>query len=64
MKTQSIRPGDIVHSDVRGQTFFARVVDRDDDKNLLVEPLDSRITYRVLTARQVVGHYRKAKGSR
>jgi hypothetical protein len=31
---------------------------------LEIEPIDRRITYRHVTARQVVAHYRKAKGSK
>jgi hypothetical protein len=63
MRTQSINPGDIVHSQIRGQSFYARVIDRNDE-GLAVEPLDKRVTFRNVTARQVVGHYRKAKGSK
>jgi hypothetical protein len=63
MRTTSINAGDIVHSEIRGQGFYARVVDKTDD-GLAVEPLDRRVTFRNVTARQIVGHYRKAKGSR
>ena len=62
MRTQSIKAGDIVECDVRGQSFFARVVDTSD--KIGIEPLSRQITYRQVTARQVVGHYRKASGSR
>lgn len=62
MRTQGISPGDIVHSDVRGQRFFAVVTSREGGE-LQIEPLDNRYTYRRVTARQIVGHYRKAKGS-
>lgn len=62
MRTQTIKAGDLVECDVRGQTFFARVVDR--DEKLVIEPLSQQITFRHVTARQVVGHYRKAAGSR
>lgn len=63
MRTTSINPGDIVHSEIRGQGFYAKVTDKTDD-GLAVEPLDRRVTFRTVTARQIVGHYRKAKGSR
>ena len=62
MRTQGVKPGDIVECDVRGQTFFARVVELGDA--ISIEPLSRQITYRQVTARQIVGHYRKAKGSR
>lgn len=62
MRTQGISPGDIVQSDVRGQRFYAVVTSREGSE-LQIEPLDSRITFRHVTARQIVGHYRKAKGS-
>jgi hypothetical protein len=62
MTTQSIKPGDIVKCDIRGQVFYAHVVSKGD--RLDIEPLDKRVTFRNVTARQVVGHYRKAKGSK
>jgi hypothetical protein len=62
MRTQSIKAGDIVECDVRGQFFFARVVDTSD--KIGIEPLSRQITFRQVTARQIVGHYRKATGSR
>jgi hypothetical protein len=61
MTTQGIKPGDIVKCDIRGQLFYAMVITKGD--TLEVEPLDRRITFRNVTARQVVGHYRKAKKS-
>jgi len=60
--TQGIKPGDIVKCDLRGQMFYAVVVTK--GEQLEIEPIDRRITYRHVTARQVVAHYRKAKGSK
>ena len=61
MTTQSIKPGDIVKCDIRGQVFYAHVVSKAD--TIEVEPLDKRIKFCNVTSRQVIGHYRKAKGS-
>ncbi len=63
MKLASIRPGDIIEADVRGLRFFARVEDEPNGQ-VQVEPLTSRVSYRLLKPRQVVGHYRRSAGSR
>lgn len=70
MNTGSIKPEDIVQCDVRGDVFFARVraKGREQDarlrgREIMVLPI-GRGGVRIVTARQVVGHYRKAKGSR
>lgn len=62
MRTKLIRPGDLVECDVRGQRFFARV--EEVDKVVRIAPLSRQITYRSVSARQIIGHYRKAAGSR
>ncbi len=52
----------MVKCDIRGQVFYALVTAK--DKRLDIQPIDSRVTYRSVTAREVIGHYRKAKGSK
>lgn len=65
MRTTGIKEGDLVECDVRGQRFFARVnSDTNGDRLIKVEPFNVAVGYRSATARQIVGHYRKARGSR
>jgi hypothetical protein len=59
MRLASVKTGDIVGCDVRGQSFLA-FVDRREDGLLEVEPIKRGITYRRVTARQVKHHWRKA----
>jgi len=67
-----VRTDDIVECDVRGQRFFARVeqpVHKDESwgkRVVTVAPLNGSrsIPTRWATARQIVGHYSKRKGSR
>ena len=61
MVTQGIKPGDLVKCDVRGQVFYAEVTGKDDAVEIL--PVSRTITYRTVKPRQIIGHYRKAKGS-
>ena len=63
MRLTGIKAGDLVECDVRGQRFFARA-DGPGNGRLAVLPLDHRVTNRAVSAREVIGHYRKAKGSR
>lgn len=68
MRLNGIRVADVIEADVRGLRFFARV-EQVDQRALEVEPLcnlngSTKITYRHLPARQVIGHYRRAAGSR
>lgn len=64
MTTQSIKVGDVVECDVRGDRFFGTVAERD-RRELTVRPIGVRERYpRIVTARQVVGHYRRSKSSR
>ena len=63
MRTQNIKPGDIVHCDVRGQRFYAAVFERTDD-GLQLDKLTSQfLPAYVVKPRQVIGHYSKRKGS-
>lgn len=57
-----MQPGDIVLADVRGRRFYAEVEARLHGQ-LAVRPLDQRISYGRVTARQVRGIW-LATGSR
>ena len=63
MTLGGLRPGDIVECDVRGDQFFGRV-DHRNGKGVVVDPLSCGRSLITVTARQVVGRYRKASGSR
>lgn len=62
MQLSGIKPGDIVKCDRKGQSFFAEVTAKDRGR-LEVAPLNRAVTWREVTARQVVAHYRKSKAS-
>lgn len=63
MTLTSVKPGDIVRCDVRGRVFYAEVMAK--GATLEIMPIGpGTITYRTVTARQVVAHYRKSKSSR
>lgn len=73
MKTAGIRPDDIVRCDVRGQHFYARVVEKHSAlggsfraNKTEVEPLldTNRIPTSYVTSRQIIEHYSKRKGTR
>ena len=67
MRTTSkgIGRGDIVEIDKRGRRFHALVTELEQLETgrfeLAVRPLDSRISYRTATVREVVGVWRKAR---
>lgn len=65
MNLTSVRTGDIVRCDVRGDRFYATVEDARQRGVLAIDSLTGRPipTYHV-TARQVVAHWRKSKQSR
>lgn len=64
MKLSGLKEGDIVLCDVRGMRFHAFVQDGA-TRPLAVMPLDhKRISHRSVTARQVIGHWRKSGASR
>jgi hypothetical protein len=56
-----IRVGDLVLVDIKGRVFHAEVEDTDRD-GLAIRPLNHHDTYRHAKARQVIGHWRKARG--
>jgi hypothetical protein len=63
MNTAGIHPGDLVLCDVRGARFHAYVKEHTDG-GLAVRPIERGITYRQVTARQVIAHWRRSKQSR
>jgi hypothetical protein len=64
--SKSIGPGDIVEIDKKGRRFHALVCELDQLDSgrfeLSVRPLDSRISYRRATVREVVAVWRRARG--
>ena len=65
--SKGIAPGDIVQIDKKGRRFHALVTELDQQASgrfeLCVRPLDSRISYRTATVREVVDVWRKARRS-
>jgi hypothetical protein len=59
VKLSTIHPDDIVLADIRGGRFYA-IVDRVADGEVWIDPLIP-VGYHRITARQVAGHWRKAK---
>ena len=60
MTLHGVNPGDIVLADQKGRRFYAVVTERR-ERELEVEPLDRRVTYRTVKAREVVGIWRKSR---
>jgi hypothetical protein len=62
--SKGIGPGDIVEVDKKGRRFHAIVVELAQGESgrfhLSVRPLDSRISYRPATVREVVAVWRRA----
>jgi hypothetical protein len=62
--SKGIGPGDIVQVDKRGRRFHALVTELDQVDSgrfhLTIRPLDSRITYRQATVREVVAVWRRS----
>ena len=65
--SKSIGAGDIVLVDKKGRRFHALVTELDQQESgrfeLCVRPLDSRVTYRTATVREVVEVWRKSRRS-
>ncbi len=65
--SKGIAPGDIVQVDKKGRRFHALVTELDQQESgrfeLVLRPLDSRISYRTATVREVVEVWRKARRS-
>ncbi|MFZ0381742.1 MAG: hypothetical protein WCD11_18360 [Solirubrobacteraceae bacterium] len=62
MTLGAVRPGDIVLADHKGRRFYAIVIARC-ERELEVEPIDRRVTYRRVKAREVLGIWRKSRGT-
>ena len=60
MTLNGVRTGDIVLCDRMGRRFYAIVVERH-GRELEVEPIDRRVTYRRVKAREVLGIWRKSR---
>jgi hypothetical protein len=63
--SKGIAPGDIVLVDKKGRRFHALVTELDQQESgrfeLCLRPLDSRISYRTATVREVLEVWRKAR---
>jgi hypothetical protein len=60
MTLGAVKPGDIILADRKGRRFFAIVTERR-DRELVVEPIDRRVTYHVVRAREVIGIWHKSR---
>lgn len=60
MTLGGVRPGDIVLADRKGRRFYAVVTERR-ERELAVEPIDRRVTYHFVKAREVLGIWRKSR---
>lgn len=66
MNISPVREHDVVECDIRGDRFFAKAGPFASKGQLIVHPINGggRGHTRYVTARQVVGHYRRSKASR
>ena len=60
MTLNGVKSGDIVLCDRMGRVFYATVTQRR-ERALEVEPIDRRVTYRRVKAREVLGIWRKSR---
>ena len=60
MTLNGVKSGDIVLCDRMGRAFYAIVVERH-ERELEVDPIDRRVTYRRVTAREVLGVWRTSR---
>lgn len=60
MRLQGIRAGDLVLCDVKGRRFHAEVTTSPSGAELEIRPLLRAVTYRRVTSRSVIEHWRKA----
>ena len=60
MTLNGLKSGDIVLCDRMGRVFYAVVVERH-ERELRIEPIDRRVTYRCVKAREVLGIWRKSR---
>ena len=62
MQLTRIREDDVVYVDKRGNRFLALVIGTARGE-LTIKPIDRRVTYRMATAREVIGHWSKRAGT-
>ena len=60
MTLNGVKSGDIVLCDRMGRVFYAIVIERR-ERELEVEPIDRRVTYHHVRAREVLGIWRKSR---
>ena len=60
MTLGGVCPDDIVLADVKGGRFYAIVIARR-ERELQVEPIDGRVTYHRVKAREVIGIWQKSR---
>jgi hypothetical protein len=60
MTVAAVKAGDIVLCDRMGRVFYAIVIERH-ERELEVEPIDRRVTYHRVKAREVLGIWRKSR---
>ena len=60
MRIQGIRAGDLVLCDVKGRRFHAEVTTTPSGAELEIRPLLRAVTYRRVSSRSVLEHWRKA----
>jgi hypothetical protein len=58
MTLNGVKSGDIVLCDRMGRVFYAIVVERHERE---LDPIDRRVTYRRVKAREVLGIWRKSR---
>jgi hypothetical protein len=63
VKLSGLKDGDIVEADVKGRRFYALVLGRE-DRELRVQPIDNRISYYRVKAREVIGIWRRSRSDR
>ena len=59
MRISDIRPQDVVLADKKGRRVFGLVTEVEED-GVRFRPLVPNVTYRHASAREIVGHWRKA----
>ena len=62
MTLGAVNPGDIVLADVRSRRFYAIVI-AGPKRELEVQPIDRRVTYHRVKAREVIGRWRRSRAA-
>ena len=60
MTLGAVQMGDVVLADRKGRRFYAIVTGKG-QRELQVEPIDRRVTYHHVKAREVIGIWRKSR---